>query len=91
VILPRPGHYEFAVQPAPPSCDFGACLLGDTRDPYPGGGAWEHHRSLLEVDCPLEFVRPPILGEDLIFEVEFCDTTTPVRRSSWGNLKTRYR
>ena len=91
VTLPRAGHYEFAVQPAPPYCDFGSCLLGDTLNPYPQGSAWEHHRSFPELGCPLEFVRPPMPSRDLIFEVEFCDTTTPVRRTSWGSLKVRYR
>ena len=91
VILPRAGHYEFAVQPAPPYCDFGSCLLGDTRDPYPEGAAWKHRRSFPEFDCPLASVEPPTPVDDLIFEVEFCVAATPVRRSSWGSLKIRYR
>jgi hypothetical protein len=90
VALPRPGRYEFAVQPAPPYCDFGSCLLSDTRNPYPDGGAWEHHRSFPEW-CTLEFVRPPVPNNDLILGVEFCDAPTAVRRPSWGNLKMRYR
>ena len=90
--LPRPGHYEFAVQTAPPYCDFGGSMLADTRDLYPGGAAWEHNRSFLGYsDCPLVAAQPLSSSTDLIFQLEFCEPPTPVRRTSWGDLKVRYR
>jgi len=89
--LPRRGHYEFAVQVAPPVCDGVAGLLGDTRDPYAAGAAWRHSRTLPDFDCPLMPARPVDPDDDLIFKLEFCETATPVRRASWGSLKVRYR
>lgn len=92
VILPGPGHYEFAVQVAPdPVCDGATCLLGSARDPYAEGDAWEHPRNYPLPDCPLLSAKSFNADIDLCFEVEFCDTTTLVRPSSWGNLKIRYR
>src|SRR6266545_6952073 len=35
LVLPGPGHYEFAIQVAPPSCDGATSLFGDTAAPYP--------------------------------------------------------
>ncbi len=90
LVLPRPGYYEFAVQVAPPECDGATSLLGDTRNPYPGGAAWRHPRTDY-LDCRLRSARPGDPGDDLIFELEFCVAPTPVRRSSWGSLKMRYR
>ena len=91
LVLPHPGHYEFAVQTAPPYCDWATCLFGDTRNPYPEGAAWEHRRFDPYLDCPLWSARLPNPDDDLIFRLEFCELPTPVRRSSWGELKVRYR
>jgi hypothetical protein len=40
------------------------------------------------------YLRPVSSGEgsfDLIFRIEFCDVSTPIRGSTWGELKTVYR
>ena len=90
VILPGPGRYEFAVQVAPdPVCDGANDVVGDSLNPYPGGGAWRHIRTFPY--CYLGPARRVPAGYDLIFELEFCDRATPVRRSSWGGIKLRYR
>jgi hypothetical protein len=93
VILPGPGSYEFVVvvAPDPPdySCDGATTLLGDTLDPYPGGAAWRHVRTYPL--CSLGGPRLDAAGEDLVFQLEFCEESTPVLRSSWGSLKVRYR
>ena len=93
LALPRPGHYEFAVQTTPPFCDFGGSMLADTRDLYTDGAAWEHNRSFFGYnDCPLVVAQPLYPpSTDLIFRLEFCEAPTPVRRTSWGDLKVRYR
>jgi len=91
VVLPGSGPYEFAVQVAPPYCDFGTSLLGDTRNPYPEGASWRHPRGYPDLGCPLTPARPANQGEDLVFGLKFCQTPTAVRRTSWGKLKVRYR
>ena len=89
LVLPGPGHYEFAIQVAPPVCDGSTALLGDTLNSYPDGGTWRHHRTY--PNCYLTVASPGNAGDDLVFELEFCEMPTPVRRTSWGELKARYR
>ena len=74
LVLPGPDHYYFAVQVAPPVCDGATSLFGDTLDSYPAGACWRHSRSYPDFGCPLTVAKPGSLGEDLIFELEFCDT-----------------
>ena len=76
LVLPGPGHYEFAVQEADPDCYAGASLVADDRDRYPEGAAWIHARTY--PDCYLKHARATTPGLDLIFEVEFCATTVGV-------------
>ena len=92
LVLPRPGRYEFAIQVAPPVCDGSTALLGDTLNSYPDGGRWYHPRSNPYFGCLLRGAEPTNPGDDLVFELEFCGPPpTPVRRTSWGDLKVRYR
>jgi hypothetical protein len=83
--LPSPGTYCFAVQANP--CYGFWDLVVDTNNDYGGGSIWYFSRS----DCFLRAFPLNHPAADLIFEVEFCDTTTPTRRSSWGQLKAIYR
>jgi hypothetical protein len=62
-------------------------LLMDLQDDYPSGQAF---RTNSRTDgCVL--LGGSWLGVDLIFTIDFCDTTTPVRRETWGKLKVLYR
>lgn len=83
--LPRPGEYEMAFHAEP--CDGQFYFLYDNRNHYPDGSAWLHGRSgCLPRSGPEGF---PLL--DMIFEIVFCDPSTPARSSSWGEVKARYR
>ena len=64
-------------------------LLFSEHDDYPFGILWITGRS--QDSCRL---APPAGGgdlDDLIFEIHFCDQSTPTRRQSWGKLKALYR
>lgn len=88
LVLPRKGLYFFAVKDY--YCDDAIAVLADSTNGYPEGRAWKTSPIW---DCstvgPAQ-ARPPMI--DLIFKVVFCsDTTTAARRTSWGQLKLRYR
>ncbi len=88
LALPRRGLYFFAVKDY--FCDDAIWLLADSTNGYPEGRAW---RTSPIWDCstvgPARERAPTI---DLIFKVVFCgNTITPTRRTSWGELKRRYR
>jgi len=91
LTLPRVGDFFFTVKTWQPYCDFLFVLVADSLDPYPAGMAWANHRTGPNPDCPLGIVDLYDPRDDLVFEVEFCDTTTAVRRRTWGQLKTLYR
>jgi len=89
VVLPHPGYYAMFFQGE--DCYDGEPwrLLFNTTNSYPFGIHWVTGRS--QNVCVL---RPPAGGgdnDDLIFEIHFCDRTTPAKRQSWGTLKTLYR
>jgi len=89
VVLPRPGYYAMFFQGE--DCYDGEPwrLLFSEHDDYPFGILWITGRS--EISCHL---APPDGGgdlDDLIFEIHFCDQSTPTRRQSWGKLKALYR
>ncbi len=89
--LPGAGDYFFTVQTGEPYCDFGFAVVADSLDPYTAGMAWWNSRTGPIPGCPLgpaDLYNP---RQDLVFEIEFCDTTTAVRRRTWGELKTLYR
>jgi hypothetical protein len=87
VHLPRPGPYCFWVQEV---CTGYADLLIDPHDDYAGGSLWNTHRSDFD-GCILRDFPRSLSSEDLAFRLEFCDAVVPVRRSSWGQVKARYR
>ncbi len=87
VRLPRLGPYCFWIQEV---CTGYADLLIDPHDDYSGGSLWNTFRSDFE-GCILRDGPRSLLGEDLAFRLEFCDVVTPVRRSSWAQVKAIYR
>jgi hypothetical protein len=80
ISLPRPSVYCFWVQEV---CTGYADLLID-------GQLWQTSRSNFE-GCILRDYPAPFPGADLVFRMEFCGGVTPTRRTSWGELKVRYR
>ncbi len=88
LALPRRGLYAFFIQAE--SCNPGEIrFIADTLNPYPSGISWITGRALSF--CGLAPVAGGEDNADFIFRIEFCDATTPVRRKSWGQLKTIYR
>lgn len=85
-VLPGPGNYEFAINDSP--CYGTIRMLANTNNAYPGGGAWLHGRSLY---CLLRDYPGELPNVDLIFQIEFCQTTTPARPETWGRVKATYR
>lgn len=91
--LPKVGEYEFAVQADPCWGIWDILDVNITRrahDTYPGGSMWLHSR-WTDLPCRLRGwpTRYPV--GDLCFSVRFCDAATPVKRTSWGKLKSIYR
>ena len=84
--LPARGNYEFAINDSP--CYGTIQMPFNTNNHYPSGEVWLHGRSFycLLRDYPKEFP-----GLDLIFQIEFCQPTTPARPETWGGLKATYR
>jgi hypothetical protein len=87
LALPHRGMFCFAVHDD--YCVDAEPLLGSTLDPYPGGCGWR-----FQPDNPCNYLGPPFYDvcgtDDLIFTINFCDTSTLVRQSTWGELKSRY-
>jgi hypothetical protein len=87
--LPGPGTYEFAIQPEP--CIGFFHMLLDNKNTYPDGEVWLHRKTLIS-GCRLRRLPTKFPELDLIFEIEFCDTSTvPVLPGSWGKVKSHYR
>jgi hypothetical protein len=86
--LPGPGRYAFFVQQL---CIGYFELLYADSDQYPGGVLWRTGRSQFG-GCYLRGNPFGFVDSDMVFEIEFCDTSaTPVRRMPWGRLKLIYR
>jgi hypothetical protein len=83
--LPHRGQYAFVFQN---TCAGYFDQLVDLSDDYPFGWAFRSHRSNFS-GCIL--AGGTKIAEDLIFTIEFCDTSTPVRRETWGKVKAMYR
>jgi len=86
LVLPQTGVYEMAFHPEP--CDGQFFFLYDYGNHYPDGTAWLHGRLSACVPRPGPEGFPLL---DMIFEIVFCDTTTPAKSTSWGELKSKYR
>jgi hypothetical protein len=85
--LPSTGKYYFAVQ-AVPCAGFFDILAANTNDYYPPGEFWAHGRNF---SCGLRSNPQKYPGVDLVFQIRFCDPSTPTMRGSWGQLKVIYR
>jgi hypothetical protein len=88
--LPQSGTYCFALNASPCWGDWDI-LAADTRSPYinyPGGNLWAFGRTDF---CDLRPYPLGVANADLVFEMEFCNTTTPTRSATWGELKVLYR
>jgi hypothetical protein len=86
--LPKPGLYEFAVQSDP--CEGIWDILDTNVDHYPQGCLWLHGHSI-NPGCPLRINPGRYSDADLCFRVRFCDATTPIKKASWGQIKSIYR
>src|SRR5207247_9059972 len=65
-------------------------LLVDEHNHYPEGIHWVTGRATNS--CYLRDVAGGADNTDLIFRIDFCSTaSTPVRRTSWGDVKVIYR
>lgn len=88
--LPHRGMFCFAVHDDL-YCEDAMPFLANGSNPYPGGNGWQFAENPF---CNL--LGPPFsevgdVSTDMIFTIDFCDTSTPVRRRTWGELKTLYR
>jgi hypothetical protein len=91
LALPRPGLYAFFLQTE--ACNGGEFLIiANDQNPYPHGIYWITGRVTV-LPCFLRSVAGGEDNADLLFNIEFCrpDQTTPVRPSTWGQVKVRYR
>jgi len=90
ITLLKRGAYAFFLQRE--ECDGGLTdLMAKSTDPYPDGLYWQTAR-VSTGTCRL---RPVDGGEnytDLMFRIDYCATSpTSIKRSTWGELKLRYR
>ncbi len=86
LALPHPGKYCVAFHS---SCPGAFSLLARLSNPYPDGMAWLIGATWNCVGLGAARNEDP--NADLNLAIGFCQTTTPVRRRSWGDLKTHYR
>ena len=88
LTLPGAGRYFFDVMPV--SCPDFFILMADTTNRYPDGAARKTGK-LCGAPAPGGVFPGTSPYLDLMFDAEFCDThSTPTRRATWGELKTRY-
>ncbi len=87
IALPRPGKYCFALKQY--TCDSAFRLRAKISNPYPDGMAWDIGNTWNCVGVGVARNEDPNL--DLVFAISFCDTGTPARPKTWGELKVRYR
>jgi hypothetical protein len=91
IALPGPGKYAFFLFQDPCAVYFDILAHAGNGATYPGGELWYTDLNPGGGCSPVPYEYP--LGDaDIIFLMEFCDTsTTPVRSNTWGELKVRYR
>jgi hypothetical protein len=92
LVLPGRGRYFFVV--VQQNVAFGMCigvvrLLGNKDNAYADGGGFKTGISGCDSSGPGGVASPPS-NLDMIFQITFCNTSTPVRHSTWGELKSRY-
>jgi len=83
--LPHRGQSCFALQARP--CLGLWAVLSNDGNAYSGGSLWLFGRS----DCFLRLSPRDYPLSDLIFTIEFCDSTSGVESQSWGGMKILYR
>ncbi len=90
VALPRTGRYAFFLEIYPCQIYYFDVLGREEggEDLYPDGHYWSTTRSGL---CLPEAPVSSYPTGDMIFQIEFCDSSTPVRPMTWGRLKMMYR
>jgi hypothetical protein len=86
--LPGRGHYWFAVKDA--NCNGTFAIYADSTGSYVDGDAWRTTPGGLCEGAGGGAQRYDP-GVDLVFRVDFCNTTTAVHKESWGHVKTLYR
>jgi len=86
--LPSRGYFWFGVQPDP-CYGFFQLLLND-KNAYQVGDSWLTGRLLPGQPCFLRRYPTHFPDTDLIFTITFCDVSTRVGGTSWGELKVRY-
>lgn len=86
-ILPRRGVFAFMVQNV---CEWFFDLLVQ-EETYKDGKLWRSEIAHPEYGCTMWTIFDHWDEYDLCFKIEFCDATTPTRRSSWGRVKSIYR
>jgi hypothetical protein len=84
--LPHRGGFCFVLQTSP-HCYGSWNVYSNRSNPYPGGTMWIFARS----ECFLRQGPNDYPDVDLTFRIRFCDTATPVKMPTWGNLKIIYR
>jgi hypothetical protein len=91
ITLPGPGKYAFFLFQDPCAAYFDILTMGFNGTLYPDGEFWYTLVDLGGGCSPDPYIYSAPDG-DIVFHMEFCDTsTTPVRSNTWGELKVRYR
>jgi hypothetical protein len=90
ILLPRPGKYAFYLYQDPCRVYFDVPASESPEGSnYPDGEFWSSDRSWGCTPIPWMASFP---HADMVFQVEFCSlVSTPVRRTSWGQVKLLYR
>ncbi len=86
VVLPSRGLYEMIFQTVP--CHGYSDLIAARPSVDPNGSYWQHGRNgaCEPRPNPREFA-----DVDVLHRIEYCDTSTASRVSTWGQVKSRYR
>ena len=88
LVLPHRGTYEFAFQSRP--CGSSFFFIYNNTNALPQGSLWWHGQTS-NSGCRLRTGPQEYPTQDLVFEVEFCQSATPTLSETWGHLKHVYR
>lgn len=89
VMLPHRGQFCFVVSFE--TCGGAISILGSDGDPYSGGQTWQVRTdSFANCVYPVGYPSPMNPLIDIVFRADFCETSTPTRQHSWGELKASY-
>jgi len=91
IALPSTGKYAFFLFQDPCAVYFDILTTGLGGAIYPDGELWATDLNPGGGCLPVPYMSSFPNG-DIVFAMEFCDTsTTPTRPNTWGELKVRYR